>query len=64
MQNASPSSILPFRAGIAFAYSLVFPLMFSFCAKSIPEGVSKMTDIASYLDFVMTLFSAFGFRWP
>ena len=54
------SSILLFYAGMAFAYFLVFPLMFSFFAKATPEGVAMMTDIASYLDFVMTLFFAFG----
>jgi len=54
------SSILLFYAGMAFAYFLVFPLMFSFFASATPEGVSMMTDIASYLDFVMTLFFAFG----
>jgi len=54
------SSTLLFYAGMAFAYFLVFPLMFSFFAKATPEGVSMMTDIAAYLDFVMTLFFAFG----
>ena len=54
------SSILLFYAGMAFAYFLVFPLMFSFFASATPVGVSMMTDIASYLDFVMTLFFAFG----
>lgn len=49
-----------FYAGMAFAYFLVFPLMFGFFASATPEGVSMMTDIASYLDFVMTLFFAFG----
>lgn len=54
------SSILLFYAGMAFAYFLVFPLMFKFFAAATPEGVSMMTDIASYLDFIMTLFFAFG----
>lgn len=54
------SSILLFYAGMAFAYFLVFPLIFGFFASATPEGVSMMTDIASYLDFVMTLFFAFG----
>ncbi|MDR0279202.1 MAG: twin-arginine translocase subunit TatC [Paucimonas sp.] len=54
------SSILLFYAGMAFAYFLVFPLIFGFFAAATPEGVSMMTDIASYLDFVMTLFFAFG----
>jgi sec-independent protein translocase protein TatC len=54
------SSIVLFYAGMTFAYFLVFPLIFGFFAAATPEGVSMMTDIASYLDFVMTLFFAFG----
>lgn len=54
------SSIFLFYAGMAFAYFLVFPLVFHFFAMSTPEGVSMMTDIANYLDFIMTLFFAFG----
>ncbi|WAB98527.1 MULTISPECIES: twin-arginine translocase subunit TatC [Pseudomonas] len=54
------SSIFLFYAGMAFAYFLVFPLIFGFFASATPEGVSMMTDISSYLDFVMTLFFAFG----
>jgi len=45
---------------MAFAYFLVFPLMFKFFAAATPAGVAMMTDIANYLDFVMTLFFAFG----
>lgn len=54
------SSILLFYAGMAFAYFLVFPLMFHFFASVTPEGVAMMTDINEYLDFVLTLFFAFG----
>jgi len=54
------SSIFLFYAGFAFAYFVVFPLMFGFFTKVTPEGVSMMTDISRYLDFVMTLFMAFG----
>ncbi|NBA94095.1 twin-arginine translocase subunit TatC [Pseudomonas sp. R5(2019)] len=54
------SSIVLFYAGMAFAYFLVFPLIFQFFAHATPDGVAMMTDIASYLDFVMTLFFAFG----
>jgi sec-independent protein translocase protein TatC len=54
------SSIFLFYAGMAFAYFLVFPLVFKFFASATPEGVTMATDIASYLDFVMTLFFAFG----
>lgn len=54
------SSILLFYAGVAFAYFLVLPLIFHFFTSVTPEGVEMMTDINSYLDFVMTLFFAFG----
>ena len=54
------SSILLFYTGMAFAYYFVFPLIFKFFAAATPAGVEMMTDIASYLDFVMTLFFAFG----
>ncbi len=54
------SSILLFYIGMAFAYFLVFPLIFKFFAAATPAGVEMMTDITSYLDFVMTLFFAFG----
>ncbi len=54
------SSIVLFYAGIAFAYFVVFPLMFSFFATIAPTDVEVMTDISNYLDFVMTLFLAFG----
>jgi sec-independent protein translocase protein TatC len=54
------SSIVLFYAGMAFAYYLVFPIIFHFFASVTPEGVSMMTDINSYLDFVLTLFFAFG----
>jgi sec-independent protein translocase protein TatC len=54
------SSILLFYAGAAFAYFVVFPLVFGFFTSVAPEGVSVMTDIAKYLDFVIKLFFAFG----
>lgn len=54
------SSSLLFLAGMAFAYFLVFPVVFGFLAGTAPEGVAMMTDIGSYLDFVITLFMAFG----
>jgi len=54
------SSVLLFYIGMAFAYFLVFPLIFHFFVNATPEGVAMMTDISSYLDFVMTLFFAFG----
>jgi sec-independent protein translocase protein TatC len=54
------SSILLFYAGMAFAYFVVFPLVFAFLTKTTPEGVRMMTDMASYLDFALLLFFAFG----
>ena len=53
-------SILLFYAGTAFAYFVVFPLVFGFFTRVAPEGVTVMTDISKYLDFVTTLFLAFG----
>ena len=46
--------------GVAFAYFVVFPLMFAFFTAVAPEGVSVMTDINAYLDFILTLFFAFA----
>lgn len=49
-----------FYLGVAFAYYVVFPLVFKFLTAAAPEGVAVMTDIAKYLDFILTLFFAFG----
>ncbi len=57
------SSIILFYTGIAFAYYVVFPLVFGFFTSVGPEGVSVMTDINKYLDFVLKLFFAFGFAF-
>jgi len=54
------SSSALFYLGIAFSYFVVFPLIFKFFANSAPEGVAVMTDINSYLGFVLKLFFAFG----
>jgi sec-independent protein translocase protein TatC len=54
------ASTLLFLAGMSFAYFLVFPVVFGFIASTAPEGVAVMTDIGNYLDFVITLFIAFG----
>ncbi|OUR63210.1 twin arginine-targeting protein translocase TatC [Colwellia sp. 39_35_sub15_T18] len=53
-------STLLFYSGIAFAYFVVFPVVFAFFASVAPEGVVIATDISSYLDFVLKLFFAFG----
>ena len=54
------SSIVLFYCGVAFAYFVVFPLMFAFFTAVTPTGVTMMTDIASYLDFILVIFLAFG----
>ncbi len=57
------SSALLFYLGVAFAYFIVFPLIFAFLTSVAPEGVAVMTDISHYLDFVIALFFAFGFAF-
>ena len=54
------ASTLLFYMGVAFAYFVVFPLVFGFLTAAAPDGVAVMTDIAKYLDFVLALFFAFG----
>ncbi len=54
------SSIILFYAGIAFAYFVVFELVFGFFASITPQSVEMMTDIAAYLDFITKIFLAFG----
>ena len=54
------SSIFLFYLGILFAYFLVFPLVFGFFTSVTPEGVKVMTDISSYLDFILNIFLAFA----
>ncbi len=54
------SSVSLFYCGIAFAYFVVFPLLFAFFIAVAPEGVAMMTDIGQYLDFIIAIFFAFG----
>lgn len=54
------SSVLLFYAGAAFAYFVVFPLIFAFFTSVGPSDITVMTDINRYLDFVLKLFFAFG----
>ena len=54
------SSILLFYVGIAFAYFVVFRVMFAFFVRVLPSGVAMTPDIDSYLDFVLEMFLAFG----
>ncbi|HEC14050.1 MAG TPA: twin-arginine translocase subunit TatC [Acidiferrobacteraceae bacterium] len=60
---ASPlliSSVLLFYLGMAFAYFVVFPLVFTFFTQVTPEGIKYMPDIKDYLDFVISIVFAFG----
>ncbi|MFS6938127.1 twin-arginine translocase subunit TatC [Neisseria animaloris] len=54
------SSMILFFAGMAFAYFLVFPVVFKFLAGVTPIGVNMATDIDKYLSFVLGMFVAFG----
>lgn len=54
------SSVVLFYVGVAFAYFIVFPLMFAFLTSTAPDSVKMMTDMSSYLDFTLLLFFAFG----
>jgi sec-independent protein translocase protein TatC len=49
-----------FFCGMAFAYFVVFPVVFGFITASAPQGVAVMTDIDKYLGFVLSMFMAFG----
>src|SRR5690606_7743350 len=53
-------SIVLFYAGVAFAFLIALPITFGFITRTAPDGVAVMTDIASYLDFTLTVFFAFG----
>ena len=54
------SSSVLFLCGMAFAYFAALPLVFEFITHFAPEGVAVMTDIGKYLDFLLTMFIAFG----
>ncbi|KAA1175719.1 twin-arginine translocase subunit TatC [Marinobacter salinexigens] len=54
------TSVLLFYAGAAFAYFVVFPLVFGFFTAIGPEGIVELPDISSYLNFVLKMFFAFG----
>lgn len=53
-------SVILFYLGALFAYYVVFPLVFGFFTSMAPSGVTVMTDITSYLDFILKMFFAFG----
>jgi len=54
------SSTLLFFAGMAFAYFLIFPMVFRFMASFAPQGVAWMTDIDKYFGFALSMFVVFG----
>ena len=54
------SSVLLFYSGIAFAYFVVIQLVTGFIINIAPDSIAVMTDINSYLNFVLKLFFAFG----
>ena len=54
------TSVVLFYVGVAFAYYVVFPVMFEFFAATTPKGVTMMTDINQYMDFILTMFLCFG----
>jgi len=54
------TSVILFYAGAAFAYYVVFPLVFGFFTAIGPEGIVELPDISSYLNFVLEMFFAFG----
>ncbi len=54
------SSVFLFYLGMAFAYFVVFPLLFDILPGMAPDQITVSPDITDYLDFVLTLFFAFG----
>jgi sec-independent protein translocase protein TatC len=54
------SSVVLFYVGVLFAYYVVFPVMFNFFVGTVPGAVKYNPDMASYIDFVLTMFLAFG----
>lgn len=57
------SSTVLFFVGMAFAYFLIFPMVFKFMASVAPEGVAWMTDIDKYFGFALSMFLVFGFTF-
>jgi len=49
-----------FYIGILFAHSVVLPMALGFFYHIAPNGVSVMTDITHYMDFMLSLYFAFG----
>ena len=54
------SAVILFYVGVAFAYFIVFPLIFGFFVNTTPRGVQLMADISMYMEFVLMLMFSFG----
>ncbi len=54
------TSIVLFYAGIAFAYFVVFPLIFGFVSSFTPDKVEYQPDMAEYVSFIMMVVLVFG----
>ncbi len=54
------TSILLFFMGMAFAYFVVFPLIFGFVSTFTPETVNYQPDMTEYVSFVMMVVLVFG----
>ena len=54
------TSIVLFFAGMAFAYFIVFPLIFGFVSAFTPESVNYQPDMTEYVSFVMMVVLVFG----
>ena len=53
-------STLLFYSGMAFAYWVIFPLLFHFFVQTVPHGVVLSPDMTQYLDLTMQLLFVFG----
>ena len=54
------AATLLFFAGVAFCHFFVFGQVFAFIADFAPKSITPAPDIEAYLNFVMTMFLAFG----
>jgi sec-independent protein translocase protein TatC len=54
------TSILLFFVGMAFAYFVVFPLIFGFVSTFTPDTVNYQPDMTEYVSFVMMVVLVFG----
>lgn len=54
------SSSVLFFIGVAFCYFFVFGQVFKFIQGFAPKAITAAPDIEAYLDFVMSMFLAFG----